>query len=103
MGKFTIDAAWVGEIIRQGVLLSVVMGWWHATDQQQAIMLSFLSVFVTGIVGKFTASSRVLERAGTSVAQVKSVAEPDRDARLVVRGSDAHTVPSAPMDEPWKD
>lgn len=70
----TIDAAWAGELVRQGLLMAVALGWWQANDQQQAIVLSFLSLLVTGFVGMRTASARVLENAGTSVAQVKSVA-----------------------------
>jgi hypothetical protein len=95
---FTIDAAWAGEIVRQGVLLAVALELWKANDQQQALMLSFLSLLVTGLVGARTASARVLERAGTSVEQVKSVAQPMVDARLTVTGDDAHKVPSSPMD-----
>lgn len=74
MGKFTIDAAWAGELVRQGVLVLVALEVWKATDTQQAIVLSFLSLLVTGVVGMFTASTRVLERAGTSVNEVKALA-----------------------------
>jgi hypothetical protein len=74
---FTIDAAWAGELVRQGLLMAVALEWWKANDQQQAIVLSFLSLLVTGLVGMRTASARVLERAGTSVAEVKEVAADD--------------------------
>jgi hypothetical protein len=95
---FTIDATWAGEIVRQGVLLAVALELWKANDQQQALMLSFLSLLVTGLVGARTASARVLERAGTSVEQVKAVAQTDVIARLAVHGPDAHMVPTSPMD-----
>lgn len=75
MGKFAIDAAWVGEIIRQGALVAVALGWWQADMQTQALVVSFLSLLVTGIVGTRTASARVIENAaGMSVAEVKAVA-----------------------------
>lgn len=87
MGKFTIDAAWAGELVRQGVLLAVAMGWWRLTDQQQIMWLSFLSLLVTGIVGMRTASARVLDNAGTSLEQVKAVAaNPDAQMVSVVSG-----------------
>lgn len=78
MGKFTLDAAWAGELVRQGVFMAVALGWWQATDTQQAIVISFLSLLVTGVVGMFTASARVLEKAGTSVEHVKAVAADPR-------------------------
>jgi len=77
MRGFTLDAAWIGELVRQGVLLSVVMGWWHGSDAQIAAMLSFLSLLVTGLVGMRTASARVLDKAGTSLEQVKAIAADD--------------------------
>ncbi len=82
MKRFTIDAAWAGELVRQGVLVAVVLKWWDLTPDQQLTVISFLSLLVTGLVGMRTASSRVLENAGTSVEQVKAVAA-NPDAQMV--------------------
>jgi hypothetical protein len=74
MTKITIDAAWVAELVRQGVYLAVAMKWWDGDLTQQTLLIAFLSLLLTGIVGMFTASTRVLERAGTSVNEVKRLA-----------------------------
>jgi uncharacterized membrane protein len=56
------------------VLLSVALKWWDGDTATQTLLIAFLSLLLTGLVGMFTASSRVLHRAGTSVEEVKAVA-----------------------------
>lgn len=70
-----LDATWIGELVRQGVILAVVMGWWEGTDAQQHALLSFLSLLVTGVVGLRTVSARAAASAGTSIAELKAVAK----------------------------
>jgi hypothetical protein len=98
VSKFPIDALWIGEIVRQAILFAHDMQWIALTESQETKLLALISLVITGAVGKYTASTRVLERAGTSVDQVKKVADPSVNARMLVAGTDAHMVPDAPMD-----
>jgi len=103
MKNFTPDAAWIGEAVRLALVAVVALKWWQPTQEGLLAIFALISFVVTGLVATRTASARVLERAGTSVDQVKAVANPDLDTRLVVKGSDTHMVPSSPMDDPGKD
>lgn len=87
MGRFSIDAVWVGEAVRLALIAVVALQWWQPTEQGFLAVLAFLSFVITGIVGARTASARVLDQAGTSVEQVKAVAaNPDAQMVSVVSG-----------------
>jgi hypothetical protein len=73
--NIVIDALWMGEVIRQGLLFASEMDWVNLTESQEKAFLGLVSLVITGIVGMRTASARVIERAGfASVDEMKTVA-----------------------------